>query len=100
MESDFPVEFRVFVTQTGDTSTSYYYTQRRLGKRWMAYAKKASAFARLLRPLVPERASYSADFLVTNDKQLLFIEGGPPPEYGGDPCLLLPCEIGNGKILL
>ena len=103
IEFDYPVEFRVFVTQSGTTSTSSYYTQRSLGKKWMPYAKKASSLAKLLRPFVPERVSYSADFLVTKDtkdKQILFLEGGPPPEFGGDPCLLTPSEIGNGRILL
>ena len=99
-ESDFPVEFRVFVTQNGAASTSSYYTQRRLGKKWIPYAKKATSLAKLLRPFVPERVSYSVDFLVTKDKQILFLEGGPPPEFGGDPCLLSPNEIGDGRILL
>ena len=99
-ESDFPVEFRVFVTQSGTTSTTSYYTERRLSKKWLAYAKKASSLAKLLRPLVPERVSYSADFLVTKNMQVLFLEGGPPPEFGGDPCLLSPSEIGNGRVCL
>lgn len=99
-DADFPVEFRVFVTPEGTTSTTSYYTQRRLSKAWLPYAKTATGLAKRLRPFVPEKICYAADFLVTENKQVLFIEGGPPPEFGGDPCLLDSKDIGSGEIRL
>lgn len=101
LEGGFPVEFRVFVTKTGKTSTTSYYTQRPLPKKWGPAAEEAARLAKALRPLVKNNVEYSADFLVTPGGQVLFIEGGPTPEFGADPCLLDPTRpFGNGEIAL
>jgi hypothetical protein len=101
LEDGFPVEFRVFVTKTGETSTTSYYTQRPLGKKWRPVAEEAAKRAKTLRPLVKNTVEYSADFLVTPQGEILFIEGGPSPEFGADPCWLDPSEPSeNGTIAL
>lgn len=98
-EMDFPVEFRVFVTKDGGTSTSSYYTQRPLGGQWLPQAKQAARLAQALRPHVAADVEYSADFLVTQSGEILFLEGGPPTRYGGDPCCLDPSRpFGDGRI--
>lgn len=100
-ESGFPVEFRVFVSDAGGTSTTSYYTQRPLSQKWFPYAKKAASLAWLLRRQVAGLIEYSADFLVTNKNDLLFIEGGPPPRFGADPCLFASTHpFGDGCIRL
>lgn len=101
LEAEFPVEFRVFVTKTGKTSTTSYYTQRPLPKKWLSTAEDATRLAKALRPLVKNTVEYSADFLVTSEGKILFIEGGPSPEFGADPCWLDPTQpFGNGAIAL
>lgn len=88
IEAEYPVEFRVFVTSSGRTSTSSYYAQRALSDKWIPYAEKASQMAQLLRRHVATGVEFSADFLVTASMEVLFLEGGPSPEYGADPCCL------------
>jgi len=101
IEADYPVEFRVFVTSSGRTSTTSYYAQRALGDKWIPYAKKAAEMARLLRRYVTAGVEFSADFLVTATKEVLFLEGGPSPEYGADPCCFSPTHIfGDDRIAL
>ncbi len=101
MVGGFPVEFRVFVTQAGTTSTSSYYTQRALGVEWVPQAKAAARLAAALRPYVPAGVAYSADFLVREDGSVLFIEGGPMPALGADPCCLAAAHpFGDGAIVL
>ena len=98
-ENEFPVEFRVFVTAGGGTSTTSYYTQRPLSKKWLPHARKAARLAQSLRPHVAEGTEFSADFLVTKTGDILFLEGGPPPQFGGDPCCLDPTlPLGDGRI--
>lgn len=72
-----------------------------LPKKWRPAAEEAARLAKTLRPLVKNHVEYSADFLVTPGGQVLFIEGGPAPEFGADPCLLDPTRpFGNGEIAL
>jgi hypothetical protein len=101
VEAEFPVEFRVFVTREGSTSTSSYYSQRALSKKWIPFAEKASLMAQLLRRYVPTDIVFSADFLVTSANEVLFLEGGPMPINGADPCCLEPDHpFGDGCIAL
>ena len=101
MVGGFPVEFRVFVTKSGATSTSSYYVQRALGAEWLPQAKEAARLAAALRPYVPAEVEYSADFLVREDGSVLFIEGGPMPAFGADPCCLAAEHpFGDGAIVL
>lgn len=101
IEAEYPVEFRVFVTSDGRTSTSSYYFQRALSKKWIPYAEKASQMAKLLRRHVVNGVEFSADFLVTASMEVLFLEGGPSPKYGADPCCLNPWHpFGDNHIAL
>ena len=101
MVGGFPVEFRVFVTKTGTTSTTSYYVQRPLGAEWLPQAKEAARLAAALRPYVPAGVEYSADFLVRENGSVLFIEGGPMPAFGADPCCLAAEHpFGDGAIVL
>ena len=100
-EGGYPVEFRVFVTKAGATSTTSYYTQRPLGTRWLPFAREAARLASLLRPHVEAGVEFSADFLVTPDGRILFIEGGPTPQFDADPCCLAADHpMGDGAIVL
>ena len=44
-------------------------------------------------PLPSERVNFTADWLVTEDGDVLFLEGGPPHELGAHPCCFLPHQI-------
>lgn len=44
-------------------------------------------------PAPSERVNFTADFLVTKDGDVLFLEGGPPHELGAHPCCFLPHQI-------
>ena len=100
IEGDFPVEFRVFVTAKGKTSTSSYYTQRALSDRWLPEAQEATRMARYLHHSVGASIAFSADFIVTQSNEILFLEGGPPTHYGADPCCFKPDHpFGDGRIL-
>jgi hypothetical protein len=90
IEAEYPVEFRVFVTSSGHTSTTSYYTQRALSEKWMPHAREAARLAQSLRPYVTAEVEFSADFLVTTSNEVLFLEGGPSPKYGADPCCFTP----------
>ena len=71
IEADYPVEFRVFVTPDG-TSTSSYYTQRALSSKWLPQAEEAARLAWALRPFVPDGVEFAADSLVTDSDEVLF----------------------------
>jgi len=92
----FPVEFRTFVSSRGAVSVSSYYLQRPLGDEWRPMARQAAEMAARLRKCVPGGIAFTADFLTAADGRLLFIEGGPPPEFGADPCHLTMEQIAAG----
>ena len=107
----YPVEFRVFVQDGKVAGVSSYYPQRPLPEDGQHYlwASVASGLAHRLadtaRSRVPfewhntfgkypaDGVHFTADFLVTLDARVLFLEGGPPHELGAHPCCFRPGEI-------
>lgn len=87
-----PVEFRVFVDQGHVIGVSSYYPQRPLpDDPWLPVAARAARIVeRDLLPAAP--GAFTADFLLTPDDDLLFLEGGPPHRLlgGAHPCCFVP----------
>ena len=92
-----PVEFRVFAQDGEIIGVSNYYPQRNLPKSYERIAKKAMKMAEPFLQITP---SFSADFLLTENNELLFLEGGPPHHVAGGAhmCCFLPGMI-NGVCL-
>ena len=107
----YPVEFRVFVQDGKVAGVSNYYPQRPLPEdsSHFFWAGEASGLALRLAdtaagrvpfewPHSPWKAPatgvhFTADFLVTLDSRVLFLEGGPPHGLGAHPCCFRAGEI-------
>ncbi|GAA6615995.1 hypothetical protein [Scytonema sp. NUACC26] len=86
LETNYPVEFRAFAFREG-IAVSSYYTRRPLP---VAYQETAVQVRRLTEQLAAHTPipSFSADFLLAEDGNLLFLEGGLGFTRGG---LVNPC---------
>lgn len=94
----YPVEFRVFVDAKRDVSgISSYYPQRPLPEtpqvlEWAAQCERLAerlAVAQDKSVVMPDgyaEVGLTADFLVTDTGEVVFIEGGPGLGYGAHPC--------------
>lgn len=112
--NDYPVEFRAFVENNNITGISSYYPQRALPlsasiityiseitnftKRMVAYQPKPLNCPELRNcaPNIDLRLnSWTADFAVSEDESVLFLEGGPPhtPTFGAHSCCFAVGEI-------
>lgn len=97
----YPVEFRVFYGPAGYQGVSSYYPQRSLPdtpatREW---ADRAVTFAAVLHDCDQAgglQRGFSADFLVTVDGRILFLEGGPP--HVNAPISAHPCAFPPGQI--
>lgn len=96
-EANFPVEFRVFVENETATVSSYY-PQRPLDPKWEAQAQLAKEYALALKTQMPDNQNFSADFLVTTQEEVLFLEGGPGWGHGAHPCCLALDRPLDGRI--
>lgn len=94
----FPVEFRCYVDALGRVAVSNYYPQMSLPESFYPQAQAAGELAKLLHPLV--RESFTADFLLTPEGELKFLEGGPAWGQGAHPCCFSPADLKPGRILL
>lgn len=115
-----PCEWRVYVREGRITGVSNYYPQSAASEDDLKYAKVAFAYVqklieamdvlkiyphhpRYVAEFEPETASFSADFICTEDNNLVFIEGGPAhiynPPFGGSPCCFNPHDGINGVAL-
>ena len=112
MQDGYPVEYRVFVKEGRIQGVSSYYPQRPLNENenhleqvkdltlalikdirtpflWPTSPMREWVFARYGRGGV----HFTADYLVTAQGDVLFIEGGPPHEMGAHPCCFRHGEI-------
>jgi hypothetical protein len=87
-----PVEFRTYVQDKKVIGVSNYYPQRNLSDKYKSLAEKC---IELTEKLDYPAISFTADWLVTPFKEILFLEGGPPftPWGGAHPCCFKPSEI-------
>ena len=93
-----PVEFRCYVFGPDQVAVSNYYPQRGLPDSFKEWAVKAGALALRLYPYAG--ADYTADFCLTEDSELVFLEGGPPWGAGAHPCCFAPDKLKSGRIVL
>jgi hypothetical protein len=106
-DKGFPVEFRVFRLNEGWAACNYY-VQRGLDERFMSVMENAVLAtmefenrARALNLSFPE--TYTADWILTAERELLFLEAGPPfnPKgAGAHPCCFHPDQVLPGRMLL
>ena len=103
----YPVEYRAFVEHGKVIGISSYYPQRVLRYNAAEILLVKSYTERLIsyvqpplewhHVLVPERllkgVHFTADFLVTEESKVLFLEGGPPFGMGAHPCCFEDQEI-------
>jgi len=85
-----PVEFRVFVENGDVVGVSNYYSQRGLPEEYGKLAKRCKG---MTQPLCNEASDFTADWLVTPDCEVLFLEGGPPHRNAppaAHPCCFAP----------
>ena len=111
----YPVEYRVFVLDGKIQGVSNYYPQRPL--EWHTRTLvHVSMYTQLLIDVLQKDETkfewhkhfdldrfkknhslddihFTADFMVTNEMGVLFIEGGPPHELGAHPCCFPPGRI-------
>jgi hypothetical protein len=96
----YPVEFRVFYGGDGAREgVSSYYPQRPLpDNAAMRYlVSLVSSDAELLRLQSSFPVGFTADFLVSENLEVLFLEGGPPHIPGG-PVSAHPCCFSPGQV--
>ena len=110
----YPVEYRAFVRDGELLGISSYYPQRPLPEfpeHLRAVARMTGRLAAALEgPLLWNHTGmllredndldlqgvhFTADFLVTPQEEVLFLEGGPPHELGAHMCCFHPGEIGG-----
>ena len=108
----YPVEYRAFVRDGTILGISSYYPQRPLPLNRGHLQQVETATTRLAQaaptPFLwnenpmrlafferhdPAAVHFTADFLVTQQDKVLFLEGGPPHEMGAHPCCFPPGEI-------
>ena len=110
MELGYPVEYRAFVRDGELRGISSYYPQRPLSKYPEHLDEVREATERLTAHARPPflwhtttmldgteldlaGVHFTADFLVSEYGEVLFLEGGPPCELGAHPCCFRPGEI-------
>ena len=113
MDNAFPVEYRVFVQDGHIRGISNYYPQRPLAHD-ASHINQLTEMTNLLatnltppflwnhsplgirfldNPAQRNGVHFTADYLMTRQGELLFIEGGPPHELGAHPCCFPPGRI-------
>jgi hypothetical protein len=99
IEASYPVEFRAFVASDG-IAVSNYHKSRPLPEVYQSVAIEVRTLAERL-ATETSVSSFCADFLLTSEGSLLFLEGGLGYERGG---LVHPCcfdrEPRSGEIAL
>lgn len=108
IEDDYPVEYRVFVKDGKIIGISNYYPQRTLSYRPQDIDAVRSYTKRLIKVLEPpflypqtlwtdelsrESVNFTADYILSRDYGIMFLEGGPPHELGAHPCCFAPGQI-------
>jgi len=96
IEARYPVEFRVFASESAVKAVCNYYPQRDLPEEYRGEAVKAFELSKRFLKHEPE---FTADWILREDGQLLFLEGGPPWGKGADPCCFRPDEPVDGVLL-
>jgi hypothetical protein len=95
-----PVEFRVYTFKDAEPAVCNYYPQRDLPPEWKAKAKEAVTLAKKLVSFMPY-PDFTADFLVKENGDLVFLEGGPEWTSGrAHPCCFKPEDLIPGAIAL
>ena len=94
----YPIEFRCYVFGPDQVAVSNYYPQRGLPNSYRSWAVKAGELALRLYSFVG--TNYTADFCLTEDKDIVFLEGGPPWGAGSHPCCFAPDAVEPGRIVL
>lgn len=104
---DYPVEYRVFVQDGEVQGVSNYYVQRDLPQT-PEVLEEVNQVRHLTRQMIdhfPEEAtirqgdgeietlSFTADWIVDEGGDVMFLEGGPPAGRGGHPCCFKSGEI-------
>ena len=91
-ENNYPVEFRVFVQDDIIIGASNYYPQMGLPKTYIKYAKQSME---ITKKLVGTTPSFTADYILTEDQELVYLEGGPPHHVwgGAHMCCFKPGRI-------
>lgn len=102
----YPVEYRVFVKDQTIQGISSYYPQRPLPEFPHHLDSVRSYTEKLMDVLAPpflwhrnsdvldlNAIHFTADFLVTADDEVMFLEGGPPHELDAHPCCFEPGKI-------
>lgn len=103
--ADYPVEYRVFVENGKVSGISNYYPQRPLPHNQRHLDTVTNLAERLIQsaeppflwnrsPMLeyfseacdPEGIHFTADFIVDESDNVLFLEGGPPHKLGAHPC--------------
>ncbi|MCE5224392.1 MAG: cell division cycle 123 family protein, partial [Porphyromonadaceae bacterium] len=91
-ENRYPVEFRVFVQDGEILGVSNYYPQMNLSEEYTQYAEESIEITKKLLGTTP---SFTADYILTENYELLYLEGGPPHLMcgGAHMCCFKPGEI-------
>lgn len=108
---DWPAEWRVYVREGKVVGISNYYPQSAAGPDEIGTAKRVAVYTdmliqrmgelqlyphhpRYVAAFEPETISFSADYIVAEDGECLFLEGGPAhiykPAFGASPCCFNP----------
>lgn len=94
----YPVEFRCFVTEDGGVAVSNYYPQMSLPDSFTERARECGNMALRLPPFTG--TPFTADFLLSDVGELVFLEGGPPWGIGAHPCCFEGSAPTSGAIAL
>lgn len=94
MEAGYPVEFRAFVLDHKLQGVCSYYPQRPLPAHYLPDMEKVRDLTVKLQESCG-MDSFTADWLLTPEGELLWLEGGPPhlPHCGAHPCCFRPGHI-------
>jgi hypothetical protein len=80
-----PVEFRVYLFEEGPPAISNYYPQIALDADWTHTIKQVLENAITLQEH-SEIKDFSADFIISESREVIFLEGGPAWGKGARPC--------------